>query len=76
MLAATFADEAAAATALQQLIDAGHDGMLVSEDRHGTVLYEVRLGPYADQGEAERTAATVRDTFRFAPTLYQEEASE
>ena len=43
---------------------------------NGTLLYEVRLGPYADQGEAERAAAAVRDSFRFAPTLYQEEAGE
>jgi hypothetical protein len=76
VLAATFADEAAAATALQQLIDAGHDGTLVSEDRQGTLLYELRLGPYPDQAEAERTAASVRETFRFAPTLYLEEPGE
>jgi len=76
VLAATFADEAAAATALQQLLDAGHDGTLVSEDRQGTLLYELRLGPYPDQAEAERTAASVREAFRFAPTLYLEESSE
>jgi general secretion pathway protein D len=76
VLAATFADEGAAATALQQLIDAGHDGALVSEEHEGTLLYEVRLGPYADQAEAERTADGVRETFRFAPTIYVEDASE
>ena len=76
VLAATFADEAAAATALQQVIDAGHDGTLVSEERQGTLLYELRLGPYPDQTEAERAAAAVRDAFRFAPTLYLEEPSE
>jgi len=76
VLAATFADEGAAASALQQLIDAGHDGALVSEDHQGTVLYEVRLGPYPDQAEAERTADGVRETFRFAPTVYVEDAGE
>jgi general secretion pathway protein D len=73
VLAATYADEGAAAAALQQLIDAGHDGALVSEEHDGTVLYEVRLGPYADQAEAERAAAVVRDGFRLAPTVYVEE---
>jgi general secretion pathway protein D len=73
VLAATYADEGAAAAALQQLIDAGHDGALVSEEHDGTLLYEVRLGPYADQVEAERTAAIVRDAFRLAPTVYVEE---
>jgi hypothetical protein len=76
VLAATFADEGAAAAALQQLIDAGHDGALVSEEHEGTLLYEVRLGPYPDQAEAERTAAGVRETFRFAPTVYVEEPVE
>ncbi len=76
VLAATFADENAAATALQRLIDAGHDGVLVSEERQGTLLYEVRLGPYLDQAEAERTAAGVRESFRFAPTVYVEDAGE
>jgi general secretion pathway protein D len=76
VLAATFADEGAAAAALQQLLDAGHDGALVSEEHEGTLLYEVRLGPYPDQAEAERTAAVVRDAFRLAPTVYVEEPVE
>ena len=76
VLAATFADEGAAAATLQQLIEAGHDGALVSEEHEGTLLYEVRLGPYPDQAEAERTAAVVRDAFRLAPTVYVEEPVE
>jgi general secretion pathway protein D len=76
VLAATFADEGAAAAALQQLIEAGHDGMLVSEEREGTLLYEVHLGPYASQGEAERTAGVVRDAFHFAPSVFVEEKRE
>ena len=62
VLAATFADEGAAAATLEQLIAAGHDGALVSEEHEGTLLYEVRLGPYPDQAEAERTAAGVRES--------------
>jgi general secretion pathway protein D len=73
VLAATFGDEGEAAAALQQLIDAGHDGALVVEEHDGTLLYEVRLGPYPDQAAAERTAAGVRDAFRLAPTVYVEE---
>ena len=76
VLAATFADEGAAAAALQQLIDAGHDGALVSEEREGTLLYEVRSGPSRSRAEAERTAQGVRDAFRFAPSVFVEEASE
>jgi general secretion pathway protein D len=76
VLAATYADEGAAAAALGQLIDAGHDGALVSEEREGTLLYEVRLGPYASRDAAERGAQLVRDAFRFAPSVYVEEAGE
>jgi type II secretory pathway component GspD/PulD (secretin) len=76
VLAATFADEGAAAAALQQLIEAGHDGVLVAEEREGTLLYEVRLGPYASQDEAERSAQGVRDAFQFAPSVFVEDARE
>jgi general secretion pathway protein D len=76
VLAATFADEDAAAGALTELIDAGHDGALVAEEREGTVLYEVRLGPFPDRAQAELAAADVRDAFRFAPTVYVEESGE
>jgi general secretion pathway protein D len=74
VLAATFADETAAAATLQQLIAAGHDGALVAEERGGTVLYEVRLGPYPDRAEAERTAAGVADAFQLAPRVTVEAA--
>jgi cell division septation protein DedD len=76
VLAATFADEGAAAAALQQLIEAGHDGALVAEERQGTLLYEVRLGPYASKDEAERSAQGVRDAFQFAPSVFVEESRE
>jgi hypothetical protein len=76
VLAATFADEGAAAAALQQLIEAGHDGALVAEERDGTLLYEVRLGPYASKDEAERRAQGVRDAFQFAPSVFVEESRE
>jgi general secretion pathway protein D len=73
VLAATYGDEGEAATALQQLIEAGHDGALVVEEHDGTLLYEIRLGPYPDQAAAEVAAAGVRDAFRLAPTVYVEE---
>jgi general secretion pathway protein D len=73
VLAATYGDEGEAATALQQLIEAGHDGALVVEEHDGTLLYEIRLGPYPDQAAAEVAAAGVRDGFRLAPTVYVEE---
>jgi hypothetical protein len=74
VLAATFADEGAAAAALQQLIEAGHDGVLMSEERDGTLLYEVVLGPYSSESDAEHAAEGIRAAFQFAPTVYAEES--
>lgn len=76
VLAATYGDEAEAAAMLEQLLAAGHDGALVSEEHEGTLLYEVRLGPYPGESEAEGAAAALRDAFRLAPTVYVEEAVE
>jgi general secretion pathway protein D len=76
VLAATFGDEGAAIAMLQQLIDAGHDGTLTSEERSGTLLYEIRLGPYDSAGAAEQKAAEIAEKFGLAPkvTLEREAA--
>ena len=50
-------------SSLTELVDAGYDGTLVSEDSAGSVLYEMRLGPYDDQAEAERAAEAMREAF-------------
>jgi Flp pilus assembly secretin CpaC len=75
VLAATFADEDAAASTLGQLIEAGYDGALLSEERDGTLLYQVVLGPFSSESEAERSAAAVRDGFSFSPRVYQGDES-
>jgi general secretion pathway protein D len=75
VLAATFADEGEAARTLEQLLAAGHDGALLSEERDGTLLYQVVLGPFGSEGEAERAAASVRDRFSFSPRVYEGDGS-
>ncbi len=69
VLAATFGDEGAAMATLQQLIDAGHDGTLSSEERSGTVLYEVNLGPFESAEAAEAKAASIAEAFGLAPKV-------
>jgi hypothetical protein len=69
VLAATFADEGAAMATLQQLIDAGHDGTLTTEERSGAVLYELQLGPFATASAAEDAAASVAQAFGLAPKV-------
>ena len=72
VLAAVFRDERAATETLTQLLDAGYEGTLVSGESEGTVLFEVRLGPFASLEEAEEAASVVRQAFGLAPTVLVE----
>ncbi len=76
VLAAVFRDEEAATRLLTDLLDAGYDGSLVSGDSEGTVLLELRLGPYESLAEAERVANTVRRSFGVTPSVLVERATE
>jgi len=72
VLAAVFRDERAATETLTELLDAGYEGTLVSGESQGTVLFEVRLGPFESLEEAEQAAAVVRQGFGLAPTVLVE----
>ena len=72
VLAAVFRDERAATETLTQLLDAGYEGTLVSGESQGTVLFEVRLGPFASLEEAEQAASVARQAFGLAPTVLVE----
>ncbi len=76
VLAATFRDEGAAAATLQELLDAGYDGTLVSGDAAGTVLFEVHLGPYPSLESAEQVSATVAESFGLSPTVTVDQEDE
>jgi hypothetical protein len=76
VLAGTFRDEGAAAATLQQLLDAGYDGTLVSGDSSGTVLFDVRLGPFSELTRAKAVADVVSDGFDLTPTVIVEEENE
>jgi hypothetical protein len=67
-----FRDEAAATTLLQELLDAGYDGRLVSADAEGEVVMELRLGPYATLAEAEQASESVRGSFGLSPSVIVE----
>jgi general secretion pathway protein D len=72
VLAAVFRDEAAAMALLQELVDGGYDGQLVSSDADGEVVIELRLGPYATLAEAEQASEAVRSAFGLSPTVLVE----
>jgi hypothetical protein len=69
VMAATFGDEGAAAATLRELIDAGYDGALYTEDRSGMVLYEIRLGPYESLEKAEDVSRLVGTVFGLDPSV-------
>jgi hypothetical protein len=69
VMAATFGDEGAAAATLRELIDAGYDGALYTEDRSGMVLYEIRLGPYRSLEKAEDVSRLVGTVFGLDPSV-------
>ncbi len=72
VLAAVFRDERAATETLTKLLDAGYEGTLVSGQSEGTVLFEVRLGPFGSLEEAEEAAGVARQAFGLAPSVLVE----
>lgn len=73
VLAATYGDAGVAKDTLQKLLDAGYDGALVSRRSGGTVLYEVRLGPFKNLDAANQAAGVLRASYQLAPTVFVEE---
>jgi hypothetical protein len=69
LLAGTFLDSGEARTTLTQLVDAGYDGSLTASGDGGRIRYELRIGPYRDLAEAERTAETLRRGYDLTPQI-------
>jgi general secretion pathway protein D len=69
VLGGVFADSGVAQSTLTRLIDAGYEGSLVSSRSSGRVLLELRVGPYRELGEAERTAEALRRAWSLAPQV-------
>ena len=67
--AAVLSDEATAMETLTELVDAGHDGTLISGQVGDTLLYEVRLGPYPTLEEAQRVGNIVKHSHGLTPTV-------
>ncbi len=69
VLGGVFADSGVAQSTLRRLIDAGYEGTLVSSRSSGRVLLELRIGPYANLDDAERTADSLRRAHALAPQV-------
>jgi general secretion pathway protein D len=62
-------DEKAATDLLVELVDAGYDGSLVSSTVGGTLLLEVRVGPYKTIEEAREAGANIRRVHGLTPAV-------
>jgi general secretion pathway protein D len=69
LLAAVYRDEAAARKKLRELLDAGFDATIVTRDQAGTLVFEIRVGPYTDLTAANHAAAALRDSFGLSPSI-------
>ena len=67
--AAVLGDSTAAADLLMELIDSGYDGDLVSTTVGGSLLYEIRLGPYETLEQAQLVGEAVRRSHGLAPAV-------
>ncbi|MBW2692142.1 MAG: type II secretion system secretin GspD [Deltaproteobacteria bacterium] len=64
---------------LQELIDEGYDGTLISNEVGGSVYFDLQIGPFPTIEEAERTSDLVRDVHGLEPfvvVITEEEAEE
>jgi general secretion pathway protein D len=67
--AGLFGEEAQAMEALTTLIDLGYDGTLISGERGGELLYEVRVGPYDDLDAAQAAIRVLERSQGLAPSV-------
>ncbi len=64
-----FRDEQEAVELLTELVDAGHEGTLLSGETDGVLLYEIRLGPYDDLEDAQWVTRVLQRSHQLAPTV-------
>jgi general secretion pathway protein D len=76
VLAAVFRDPDQAQALLTQLVDAGYDGALYAGETHGTVLFEIRLGPWEKLEDAQRAADSIRSAYQLSPEVVIQPAEE
>ena len=68
-----------AVDALQELIDEGYDGTLVSNDVDGLLYFELQIGPFPTIAAAERASILLRDVHGLEPfvvVVFEGEADE
>jgi hypothetical protein len=62
-------NEELAASALLELLDAGYEGSLMSNDAGGKLVYELLTGPYQELKAAKAEAAVLSEVYEFTPVV-------
>jgi len=70
--AGLFAEEDRAVEVLTEILDLGYDGSLVTADRAGGLLYEVRIGPYETLEEARLAIRVIERAQGLSPSVLVE----
>ena len=72
--AGLYADEDRAIEVLTEVLDLGFDGALLTADRAGALLYEVRVGPYETLEDARLGIHVLERAHDLSPSVLVEEA--
>ena len=67
--AGVYAREEVAMQTLADILDAGHDGALVTTEDSGTLLYEVQVGPFDTVEDAQMASALLRGSLGLEPSV-------
>ncbi len=73
VLAGVFVNQAGATDLLNDLLDGGFDGTLVTDQSDGDLTYRILIGPYENLVEAQDAAGVLRSAFGLAPSVVVEE---
>jgi len=66
---ATFVNEDEAIATLTELVDAGYDGSLLSNDTDGVLVFTLQVGPFSDLWTAQRTAEILDASYGYSSSV-------
>ena len=67
--AGMYSDEGAATAALTAILEAGHDGALVTTENDGVLIFELRVGPFDSLDAAQTASSMLRGSFGLEPDV-------
>jgi general secretion pathway protein D len=70
--AGLFTEESRAVEIMTEMVDLGYDGSLLTTQRGGQMLYEVRLGPFESLPDAERATQVLQRGYGLAPSILRD----